>query len=350
MKPGTIHSAPAGKPVRRRRIEHLLVYLTAEEQRNFLPGPLFGKLEELATVLTLVRPQGGGPAKLARVLAQTNPTVLFGGWSTPALPRRLPSRLGYFCYLCGSVRSAVTRRHVEDGLLVTNWGDSIARTVAEAALFHVLACLRRSSHWTVAMHTRGAWKGEHAETASLFERRVGLHGFGRVARQFIPLLRPFGVTIAVYAPDVDERTARKWGVDRADTLEALFAHNDIVVDFAPLNAETAAVVKERHLRMLEPGGVFVNVGRGAVVDEKALVRVARDGKLQIGLDVFEDEPLAPEHPLRGMLNVGLTPHLAGPTSDRCCDAGAFAVRNLRRFAAGRRLMAVVTPEVYDAST
>jgi phosphoglycerate dehydrogenase-like enzyme len=200
------------------------------------------------------------------------------------------------------------------------------------------------------MHLEGAWKTPETETASLFGRRVGIHGFGNVAREFIRLIAPFGTHVTVCAPDVDEATQAALGVARTQSLESLFAENDIIVELAPLIPETVGCVTERHLRLIRPGGVFVNVARGAVVDEAALARVAAEGRIQIGVDVFTEEPLPASSPLRGLRNVSLTPHLAGPTTDRRCDAGAFALANLRAFAAGRPLEAVVTPEVYDRST
>ena len=87
-----------------------------------------------------------------------------------------------------------------------------------------------------------------------------------------------------------------------------------------------------------------------MVDESALIRVAREGQLLCGLDVFAHEPLATDHALRGLPNVFLTPHLAGPTSDRYPDATAHALRNLRAFTQGLPLEALVTPEVYDRSS
>ena len=276
--------------------------------------------------------------------------VLIGGWSLPPLLKTPPTELAYLCYLCGSVRRIVGRRHLEDGLLVTNWGGSISRTVAEAALLHILSCLRRSAHWEIAMHGRGTWRGPALEGHSLFSRRVGIHGFGRVCRELIRLLRPFETNIRVFAPDADSAAGRIHGFEPAASLDELFSNSDIVVELAPLLPETAGVIKERHLRMLGVGGVFVNVGRGATVDEPGLVRVAQEGIIQFGLDVFAPEPLRPDHRLRGLPNVFLTPHIAGPTIDRCRDAGEFALANLRRFAHGERLEAVITPEVYDRST
>jgi phosphoglycerate dehydrogenase-like enzyme len=94
----------------------------------------------------------------------------------------------------------------------------------------------------------------------------------------------------------------------------------------------------------------VNVGRGAVVDEAALLRVAQEGKIMVGLDVYGVEPLPLDSPFRGLRNVTLTPHIAGPTTDRRRDAGAFALKNLSAYFEDRPLQAVVTPAVYDTST
>jgi phosphoglycerate dehydrogenase-like enzyme len=200
------------------------------------------------------------------------------------------------------------------------------------------------------MHNEGAWKSSGTETASLFGRRIGVHGFGQIARELVQLLRPFGVTISSFAPDLSPDVEAMHGICRAASLESLFADNDIIVELAPLNPKTAGIVQEKHLRLIRPGGVFVNVGRGAVVDEDALLRVAGEGKILVGLDVYTVEPLPVDSPFRGMRNVTLTPHIAGPTTDRRRDAGAFAVENLEAYATGRSMHAVVTPAVYDTST
>ncbi len=156
--------------------------------------------------------------------------------------------------------------------------------------------------------------------------------------------------ISSYAPDVTPELAAAHGITRSQSLEALFADHDIIVELAPLNSSTRGIVQERHLRLIRPGGVFVNVGRGAVVDEAALLRVAQEGKIMVGLDVYGVEPLPVDSPFRGLRNVSLTPHIAGPTTDRRRDAGAFALDNLAAYAAGRPLQAVITPAVYDTST
>ena len=324
--------------------------LTPTELQDFLPEPLLAEIRSLSPEFTLVDPRGMSEAAFGEALHRANPDVLVAAWKTPLLPARLPSNLRYVCYLCGSVKQLVTREHLAAGLVVTNWGGSISRIVAEWALFHSLCGLRRASYWAIAMHNQGAWKDSDTATASLFGRKVGIHGFGMVARAFIRLLEAFDCEISVHAPDVDEATEKKWGVRREPSLEALFADNHVIVELAPLIDETRGIVTEALLRRIQPGGVFVNLGRGAVVDETGLINVAREGKVWFGLDVYAHEPLAPAHPLRGLPNVMLTPHIGGPTTDRRRDAGAFALTNLRAYATGSALHAVVTPEVYAVTS
>jgi phosphoglycerate dehydrogenase-like enzyme len=332
------------------RIRRLLAVLTPPEVADFLPEPLGTEVRALAGEFRLVDPTALAAADFQRLLAEAGPDVLLAGWKTPALPAATPPDLAYVCYLAGSVRKLVTRAHLEGGLAVTNWGDSVSRVVAECALLLALASLRRAGHWIPAMHRPGAWKPGRTETASLFGRRVGLHGFGRIARELARLLQPFGVDLSVWAPETDPALYAAHGARRAGSIEELFARNEVIVELAPLIPATAGLVTERLLRLIPPGGVFVNVGRGAVVDEQALLRVAREGGIQVALDVYDPEPLAADSGLRGLPNVILLPHLGGPTTDRCRDAGGFALRNLRAYASGRPLEARVTPEVFDASS
>ncbi len=333
-------------------ITSLLAVLTPTEVREFLPEPLLAQVRSLAPEFRLIDPTGMTAAAFARELAAINPDIILGCWKTPPLPDTLPPRLRYVCYVTGSVKKLIARTHIERGLLVTNWGGSISRTVAEAALFHILACLRNASHWAIAMHQPGvaAWKNGLTDARSLFCRSVGIHGFGPVARELVGLLKPWHCPITALAPDLTAELARAYGVDRAASIDALFSQNEIIVELAPLIPATTGLITERVLRLIRPGGIFVNVGRGAVVDEDALLRIAREGKITIGLDVYTTEPLPADRGFRALPKVSLTPHTAGPTIDRYPDAGAFAVKNLRAHVEDRPLEAVVTPEIYDQSS
>jgi phosphoglycerate dehydrogenase-like enzyme len=102
--------------------------------------------------------------------------------------------------------------------------------------------------------------------------------------------------------------------------------------------------------LLPADAVFVNVGRGAVVDEAALIKIALEGNLRVGLDVYQKEPVLPGYPLLNAPNVLLSPHIAGLTEDGfpiLCD---FAIKNLQRYIKGDEIEGLVSLEIYDRST
>lgn len=335
----------------------VLIALSEAEEADFFPPELKVRLDAMPVRQTVVRWSGAAPDSVIGKLREIRPDALLCAWSCPSLPEDLaigaPDGLQYVGYLAGSVRKLVPRPLLERGLAVANWGNSVSRTVAECGLLLTLMAMRRASHWTIAMHRDGGWKdGLRTVTQSLFGRSIGLHGFGYIAQQMVPLLRPFGGRISAYSPNVPDKIFAEHGVERAASLEELFAGNDVIVELAAYSPKNHHIVTEKLLRSIRPGGVFVNIGRGAVVDEAALARVARErtDDLEIALDVYETEPLPKDSPLRGLRNVALLPHIAGPTKDRRRDSTALALDNLDKFIRGEKIADTITPELYDRST
>jgi phosphoglycerate dehydrogenase-like enzyme len=274
--------------------------------------------------------------------------ILMSGWTTPGLPedREALPGLKYVCHLAGSIKGTIPDSLIEQGLLVTNWGNSISRTVAETGLMLAIAGLRRVSYWTIEMHLRGGWKERTSvQTGSLFGRRVGLHGFGAISQELRKLLVPFGVPVMTYSPSVPDALLAEFDVTRARDLRELFAANDVVVELAALTPGNRGCVTEELLRLIPEGGVFVNIGRGAVVDEEALARVAAEGRIQVALDVYGKEPLPKDSPFRKLDSVLTLPHLGGPTIDRRQDSAWFGLENIRRYLAGDPVESQITAEV-----
>ena len=331
-----------------------IVALSDAEIADFFPQPSWAELESLLPGYRRVRLPLARPDEWNRVWTETPAHILISAWQTPSLNSTLKPAdlepLRYVCYLAGSVRKVVPRELIEQGLTVTNWGGSISATVAECTLMLIMMALRRAAFWSVAMHRDGGWKNGSTYTQSLLNKRVGIHGLGSIGQCLVPMLRPLSSQIQAYSPSIPDRVFSELNVKRLSSLDQLFAESDVVVELAAATRENFHMVTERHLRLIPEGGVFVNVGRGCVVDTAGLVRVAQEGRLQIALDVYEQEPLPPDSPLRGLPNVTLLPHLGGPTRDRRRDAGALALKNLRAFLRGEPLNAVVTLEVYDRSS
>jgi phosphoglycerate dehydrogenase-like enzyme len=294
-----------------------------------------------------------GNDELIALANKISSQILLTAWGTKPLPIDLPSKapsLKYLCHITGAVSKFLPRTILEQGILLTNWGNSIARTIAEHCLLQVLAASRRIAKCQFLLHFKAQWRPADLEFYTLFEKRVGLHGFGAIARELVPLLKPFNCKISTYSPSVPDEMLANFGVKRAQTLEELFSQNDVIVDLAPLTPKTRGIVTEELLRMIPKGGVFVNSGRGAVIDEVALAKIAREGALQLALDVFEKEPLPLDSPLRGCENVLLTPHTAGPTIDERKMCGLHALKNAAAFFEGRPLSGVVGLDEYDRMT
>ena len=132
-------------------------------------------------------------------------------------------------------------------------------------------------------------------------------------------------------PNID----RVYGWDRR--LE-MIADSDYVVCAAPLTAETKAMFSDSEFGAMKPGGVIINVGRGPVIDEPAMIRALGSGRIKgAGLDVTSVEPLPSDSPLYKMDNVLLSPHCADHTSDWLEDAMRFFVEQFERFRTGRPL-------------
>jgi hypothetical protein len=242
-------------------------------------------------------------ADFARELAAADPEVCSPAGRTPALPAVLPPRLRYVCYLAGSVKRLVTPAHLARGLLVTNWGDSISRTVAEAALFHILACLRNTSHWAVAMHQPGRRRLEelpHRRALPLrpARRPPRLRPRGPRPRR---LLEPWKCPVSVFAPDLTPATRRRPPRAGARRPSRRFSRRTKSSSNSRRSSPPPPASSPRRCcGAFRPGGVFVNVGtRRGGRRSRAAARRPR-GPDPHRLDVYATEPLPADSGFRAL--------------------------------------------------
>jgi len=331
----------------------VLVAVNRLQLRQFFPCglPTCVGAEALVVCVTDELAPGEWEATLQKVC----PKVVVSGWSTPPIPHRFTAvgkgSIVYVCHLTGSLRSVITGESITAGLLVSNWGGLAAPMVAEHALLLALAALRNLPVWPAFLQRSFVHDDkELLATRTLHRRRVALHGFGAVARALLRLLRPFEVEVTAFSEGVADQFMREHAVTPVPTLDQLYCGAEIVLCCEALNPVTLRSVGYRTLSQLAPGAVFVNVGRGAVVDEAALARVAAERSLRVALDVTVDEPPPPESPLWNISGLILSPHIAGPTIDSYHVCGDLALANVHAFLHGQMPLNRVDRETYERST
>jgi len=244
------------------------------------------------------------------------------------------------------VDALLTEEIIDSDVVVTSSRGVCERPIAEWVL-GVLLMFVKDLRRTLEFQRVGQWV--HRETEPLDGRRVLLLGAGPVGRETATLLHAAGMIV-----DVVGRHAREdpelCQVHAITELDELLPSTDDVVLALPLNESTRRIIDARRLALMRPGARLVNVGRGALVDEAALLKAARDGHLNaVALDVFEQEPLPAGHPFWAMDNVLVSPHMSGDLVGwRSRVADRFAA-NFRRWINGEPLADVVDIRDHGAS-
>lgn len=310
-------------------------------------------MERLKTAAEVLDQAGEGEPIIEKIHHQS-PEILITAWSTPSLEPLLSQpdcRVKYVCHLTGSIRKLVPRAFIENGGHVTNWGTLANTAVAEHALLMALAALRNLPQWgAVIAGPRNVPATRALGTQSLSGKRIGIHGFGGVAQALVRLLRPFTDSIQSYSAGVPPEFHRSFDVEPSPSLSQLFAQSEVLFECEALTSATRHSVSADMLGLLQNDAVFVNVARGDLVDEAALIREASSGRIRVALDVVTSEPLTSQSAVSRIKGAVLSPHIAGPTLDQYPKIGELAVANVERYAAGKALQSLVTLEMFDRST
>ena len=282
--------------------------------------------------------------------------VMLRGWLTSEAFDRIlvrSPRLTWVHSATSGVEGALTPAALERGVVVTNARGVFSRPIAEYVLMMILAVSRRLPQLMELQRER-TW--QPLEGAELRDVTVGIVGLGSIGRAVAGLATAFGCRVVAVRrrgdagsssdPSEDgERGAGDVTLDRVggpDSLPELLAESDFIVLAAPLTPETEEMINATTLAMVKPGAWLINVARGRLIDERALLRALRDGELGGAvLDTFRDEPLSPMSSFYDLPNVIVTPHTAW-SSGRVLDRSVeLFCDNLRRFAAAEPLINVV---------
>ncbi len=242
---------------------------------------------------------------------------------------KLPALEIVACYGVGT--DAIDLGHAAgNGIIVTNTPDVLNDDVANMAVALVLATSRR----IVANDTyvrNGKWlKGNAPLTRGIRGRTVGILGLGRIGKNIAGKLDAFGCDIVYHGRSEQQDQPYRYYAD----LTEMARDSDFVIVICPGGASTNGIINAEVCEAIGPEGTLINVARGSVVDEPALVEALQSGRLgAAGLDVFADEPRVPE-PLLGMDSVVLQPHAGSGTVETRRAMGDLVIDNLAAHFAG----------------
>jgi phosphoglycerate dehydrogenase-like enzyme len=277
------------------------------------------------------------PAALERGLSQA--VILYGLPSGEQLEQA--SALRWLQLISAGVPPALCPIARPRGLTITNLAGLYGTSIAQHALGMMLM-LARNLHVVLRNQQKRRWDREVARAmTNLHGRTLAVVGLGNIGREIARLGRALGMRV-IGCRRTDRPTP---GVDRVfpcTELRAMLAEADYVVVAAPLTAATEGLLGAAEFAAMKRGGIYVNVSRGGIAQERALLDALASGQVvAAGLDVYAMEPLAPDHPFWDLPQVIVSPHYSGETINNSALPAERFARNLHAWLSGRALEGVV---------
>lgn len=283
------------------------------------------------------------PAELAAAAPEAD-AILNGEFKDPTLLKSvfpLASRVRWVHTLSAGVEHVLSPEIIASPVPLTNGRGVFRRPLGEwavSAMLHFLYQHRR----LIRQQEQGVWDSFDIE--ELHGKTVGIVGYGEIGRAVAERARPFGCRIVALRRKPEQSAADPL-IDRAYApaqIDEMIAACDFVVAAAPLTPSTRGLIGSRQFAAMKPSAVVINIGRGPVIDEAALVAALESGKIRgAALDVFDVEPLPAGHPFYKLRNVLLSPHSADHTPGWKDRAVQFFMENFARFYKGEPLENVV---------
>ncbi|WP_157972536.1 hydroxyacid dehydrogenase [Saliphagus sp. LR7] len=329
-------------------MEVLVTIPDTDLRASFFPPERRERLESFGTVKWNPKPEQFTPEELQDRL--TGADVCVTGWGTTKLDGSVISEadsLELVTHIGGSVASIGSHALYDAGVTVCSANAVMAEYVAEGILGFVLASLREIASFDATLK-EGGWKDGSRRPESLFNATVGFVGLGAVGRTLLKLLDPFDVDVLLYDPYVSDREVTEFdAVERTD-LEDVLGAADVTSIHAPKTRETLHMLDAERLACMPDGATLINAARGAIVDQDALIDELRRGRLSAVIDVYEEEPLPKDSPLRSFENVILSPHVAGhPSRYRMPDT---ILDEIERFSEGQPLEHSISRDRFEGMT
>ncbi len=322
----------------------LFVPAMSARTRTLYPEQHITALRELADVTFNDREREMSQDELADAVDGFE--VAITSWKSPRFTDAILARAGrlrLILHSAGTVKPIVTPGVFARGIMVTSSNAAMSRVTAEAAFALMIMGSWEAGRWVREMD-RGGWKREDTLVPGLQGKKIGIVGYGAITRALLPLLAGLeNIEVSIASRHLGEAEARRLGLGKK-SLEALLAESDIVSLQTSLTMDTRRMIDRRRLALMRDGALLVNVGRGELIDEEALIGELASGRIRAALDVYHKEPPDPDNPLRRLPNVTCLPHLGAATTYCRQAMGAEVLDNLRDYLAGRQPRSLLTEE------
>lgn len=280
------------------------------------------------------------------LLAQAE--VIFSGWESAIYDEKLLDvavNLKAVLHGAGSIRSFVTERFWERGIVISSAAAANAVPVAEYTLAVILLSLKHFWRFTSLAKIGQGWGNQHRVMPGGYGSTVGLVSCGMIARKLLTLLEPFELRRLVYCPFLTQGEASRLNVELC-SLEEVFRNSDIVSVHTPHLRETHEFITGAHIMLMREGATLINTARGEIINEPEMIEALKvRSDLTAVLDVTSPEPPLAGSPILQLPNVIVSPHIAGSHHHECRRMGAYMLEELKRYVSGQPLEWQITREM-----
>lgn len=276
--------------------------------------------------------------------------VALSTWGSPRFDETVikqADRLKLLAHCAGTVVPYAVPELFSSAVRVVNSNYALSHCTAEFALAHILSGIWRMKEYEAVLR-KGRWPNPRENMPrGLHGALVGIAGVGRVARLVMDLLRPFECRFLLSDEYLAEAQARKLGGELV-TLDELCRRSDVITIHHTLTEKTRALFGSRQFSLMKDNALLVNTARGPIIDEKALLEAAREGRIYISLDVYDKEPSSEVSILLSKYDkVRCTPHMGGHCSGWHDRIFGDMVDEVERFINGKELTQEVKMEDYQ---
>lgn len=282
--------------------------------------------------------------------------IVITGWGTPSFIKtkalQKNDSVKMIAHTAGSIGDLLDDAAYQRGIKVVSGNRIFAKSVAEGTLAYILSGLRGIPDIICGMRNGTEWiRSFDFDSKGIFGRTVGIIGYGMISRDLMRLLKSFGVKIKVFSNyPMDMSFLESMNAEPAN-IEEIFSECSVISLHSALSQNTKDMIGKEHFELMQPGTLFVNTARGAIVRQDEMIKYfANHPENKAFLDVYTVEPLEADSLLRSLPNVYPMPHKGGPTRDLYPIICREVIGDVLRFADGKPLRYEISREYASAMT